>query len=383
MEPKQSDVLSGRGACFNQHPGNKYFRRMLDAHMDAYTTGTKKQKMVISHAIVDAIYSMKPAGRFLKRFNSTGEWEELSRREASNKVAQAMAYAVRSEMKLSHKIPAASSHSKERNSASKASAAISRHRGEDAKVDDDGVRENPRGHNDLFHGNPSLQQQLLLMQGSQSGPTPFPSAPLTVNELLPLARAQLISQAQIQQLYFQQQQQQLSFQNLFGQDTLQPQTQLSSIQSLSAPSNIDFLLQANLLRSIYGAGAQPSSSLQHQSNEHARHGAVASNNHIPNQSMFGGSIAPQQGGQLMDPVQRAAILRPLFAESSLAASIRQPQSQSLGLFQHPLAPPSFGENHQMMVMELLQRNSQHPRPNMSAKEVEVESKEDNDNNDLH
>ena len=25
-----SDVLSGRGAWFNQHPGNKHFRRMLE-----------------------------------------------------------------------------------------------------------------------------------------------------------------------------------------------------------------------------------------------------------------------------------------------------------------------------------------------------------------
>ena len=33
MQPTQNDVLSGRGACFNQHPGNKHFRRMLDAQM--------------------------------------------------------------------------------------------------------------------------------------------------------------------------------------------------------------------------------------------------------------------------------------------------------------------------------------------------------------
>jgi hypothetical protein len=30
MEPKLNDVLSGRGAWFNQHPGNKRLRRMLE-----------------------------------------------------------------------------------------------------------------------------------------------------------------------------------------------------------------------------------------------------------------------------------------------------------------------------------------------------------------
>lgn len=30
MEPTSNDVLSGRGAWCNQHPGNKLFRKMLD-----------------------------------------------------------------------------------------------------------------------------------------------------------------------------------------------------------------------------------------------------------------------------------------------------------------------------------------------------------------
>jgi hypothetical protein len=30
MEPTINDVLSGRGAWFNQHPGNERFRQMLE-----------------------------------------------------------------------------------------------------------------------------------------------------------------------------------------------------------------------------------------------------------------------------------------------------------------------------------------------------------------
>jgi hypothetical protein len=63
---------------------------------DAYNAGTKKQKMDISKAIVEAVYSMDPPGRFLKQCPETGQWNELSKRDAADRAAQAMAYAIRS-----------------------------------------------------------------------------------------------------------------------------------------------------------------------------------------------------------------------------------------------------------------------------------------------
>ncbi len=56
--------------------------------------GTRKQKMMISKDNVEAIYSMDPPGRFLKKCSDTGQWKELPEREATNKAAQAMAYLV-------------------------------------------------------------------------------------------------------------------------------------------------------------------------------------------------------------------------------------------------------------------------------------------------
>eukprot|EP00985_Skeletonema_marinoi_P010237 scaffold4827_cov194-Skeletonema_marinoi.AAC.1 len=94
MKPTDNDVLSGRGAWFNQHPGNTHFRRMLDEQKAVYMAGTKKQKMDISKAIVEAIYSLDPPGRFLKQCPATGQWNELSKRDAADRAAQAMAYAV-------------------------------------------------------------------------------------------------------------------------------------------------------------------------------------------------------------------------------------------------------------------------------------------------
>ena len=62
--------------------------------------GTKKQKMDMSKAIVEAIYSMDPPGRFLKQCPESCQWNELSKRDAADRVAQAMAYAVRGREKL-------------------------------------------------------------------------------------------------------------------------------------------------------------------------------------------------------------------------------------------------------------------------------------------
>ncbi len=57
--------------------------------------GTKKQKMDMSKAIVEKVYLMNPPGRFLKQCSETGVWNELSKRDAADRVAQAMAYVVR------------------------------------------------------------------------------------------------------------------------------------------------------------------------------------------------------------------------------------------------------------------------------------------------
>ena len=57
--------------------------------------GTKKQKMDMSKAIIEAIYSKDPPGRFLKKCSKSGQWKELRKRDAADRVAQAMAYAVR------------------------------------------------------------------------------------------------------------------------------------------------------------------------------------------------------------------------------------------------------------------------------------------------
>ena len=65
--------------------------------------GSKIQKLTISKAIVGAVYSMDPPGRFLKQCPDTGQWSGLSERDAADRVAQAMAYAIRGKDELKRK----------------------------------------------------------------------------------------------------------------------------------------------------------------------------------------------------------------------------------------------------------------------------------------
>lgn len=324
--------------------------------------------MIISHAIVDAVYSLEPPGRFLKKCDNSTIWRELSRKEASNKAAQAMAYAVRAESKLKPQIHAASPQShasssshvtKERNTASTSASAASR--------PNPNAEDIPRGNHELNHDKPSIQQQLLQRQQSQSNTIPFTSnsaftAPQNGDGLTSLARAYLLSQAQIQQQNHLQQQLQLRSQYLLGQHTLLPSSQhsSSSIQSLSdlgrIPPSLDFL---RLAQNSYGAGAQTSSSVHRQSNINGLHDA-SSNYNIPNQSMFNAAIASQHGASQL---QDQEMLRNLLMASSLAAFSSQPQSQQLGLAQRRIA--------------LLQQNLQYTHPNISAQGVEVGLREDN------
>lgn len=362
----------------NDHLEHSLNSIQFNSSKDAYTNGTKKQKMVISHVLVDTIYSLEPPGRFLKCDSNT-IWRELSRKEASNKAAQAMAYAVRADLKSKPQISSASaspqsqiasssSHvTRERSTASTSASTASRPNPKRNSTD-----EHQRGNHESIHDKPSIQQQLIPTQQYQSSTIPLNSnsaftAPRNGNEvgLTALARAHLLSQAQIQQQHHQQQQLQLrSLYNLLGQHTLlsYPQHSLtSSIQSLSAlgriPPSLDFLLQEHSLRNNFGAGAQPSRPVQLQRNFHGLHD-TSSDYNMPNQSMFNAAIASQQGASHL---QDQEMLRNLLISSSLAASSRQPQSQRPGLTQHQIA--------------LFQQNLQCTDPNISVQDVEF--KEDN------
>lgn len=327
--------------------------------------------MMIAHAVVDAIYTTEPSGRFLKVCKKTGQWRELSRKEATNKAAQAMAYAIRAESQSQakrttsapeqssvHDLPLPSSLNP------KKSAGIHQWRkGTNDDANGGGGNDNPRlSFDESSSVDPSLQQRLTQTThfNTVANNTAFPPSLGCLNAhqngngngLTPLARAYLLQQAQIQQRQHEVQRQMMYHQYLMGQHVLQsragllPSSLPSSDQSLLYPGssltpNAGILLRDNTV----GMGAQLSSlQLQQQqadpNNNNALRGWMSS--HLPNQSStVGPAIAPQQQ-----------------ALAQLAASNGEPQFQMMGdLPRHQIA--------------LLQRISQH-RPLDNAGEEKSE-----------
>jgi hypothetical protein len=328
--------------------------------------------MMISKFIVETIYSMEPPGRFLKKCSETGEWRELSKKEAADKAAQAMAYAVRAELKAKQKIEHShllrlygdtgvefsqpedqpplpsyvNAHNASNASAPTAYASAASGGGElgtnaaaSAKYGGDTVT---GGSHEL-----RLQQELLYLQYAST--TTQPTASISGARL---GFAQMLSSQEqiLQQQYHLHRQQQLYHRYLLmGHHALQPHTQLPSTslpstQSSSAPGamlpNLDIQRQEYFLGGNYGT--QPSNSSQNQGsvnvNPNAFHSAMG------NYTFFGTASATQPESQLLDRLQRAEMQRNhllLSSSSSLAASNYQPRLQPFDLLhQRALLQPN-------------------------------------------
>jgi len=89
VEPRDQDVLFGRGGRTNHHPGNKRFRQLVEDHRQAYRQlqGNKlKQKIALD--IVNLIYGEN--GRFLKLNSSNNMWQDVGKKAARGKTSQAL-----------------------------------------------------------------------------------------------------------------------------------------------------------------------------------------------------------------------------------------------------------------------------------------------------
>lgn len=85
---EDNDVLSGRGGGTNVHPGNRYFRDLINRNRRAYLKAKKNDKPAISRAIVKAV--RERGGRFLKREEGSSEWFEIGDNMAREKTSQAL-----------------------------------------------------------------------------------------------------------------------------------------------------------------------------------------------------------------------------------------------------------------------------------------------------
>lgn len=90
IHPTDSDVLFGRGGRTNHHPGNKRLRSIVETYKCAYEGARKADKPKYSKAIVQALREAEVPSRFLRMNETTGEWEDVGDRRASEKVSQTL-----------------------------------------------------------------------------------------------------------------------------------------------------------------------------------------------------------------------------------------------------------------------------------------------------
>lgn len=339
MEPTANDVLSGRGVSFNRHPGNEQFRLLIDKQTDAYGSGTKKQKMAISRSIAEAIYALEPPGRFLKKDPDTGEWIELSLKEAATRTSQAMAYAVRERSKqqqqqkktgLNHRnfFP---SHVNVHHDGSKVSMSsdetANRAESETSSLD--------IGGQDL-----GLLQQLIQLQQS-SGITHLPTSTgaLNGNGLAALLQAQSQQQQQQSQL-----QELLLLQQLTGQNPLVLQ---SLLPSQSLPSQGGLMMQNDILSRSLLQGNLRGSSLM---------GSLQPASLLQNQVQLQSSPTSNSAQGLLNPLAAPAPQQPLWSEQNQLLASLLSQNNQLAMLQQQSQPLNLLQQQALLLQQ--QQNSQ-------------------------
>lgn len=88
-EPAPPDVLSGRGASVNAHPGNKKFRALCFARKPEFEAGNHAAKRRVATEIVTNTFDGGKA-RFLKKKGEKGPWYAMTKEQAILKACQVM-----------------------------------------------------------------------------------------------------------------------------------------------------------------------------------------------------------------------------------------------------------------------------------------------------
>lgn len=88
IDPRDNDVLCGRGGAALRHPGNQCYRRLVNLNKSLYITCLKTEKLKISRSIVAAIREQN--GRFLERDAKAGVWNDIGDKKAIEKTSQAL-----------------------------------------------------------------------------------------------------------------------------------------------------------------------------------------------------------------------------------------------------------------------------------------------------
>jgi hypothetical protein len=87
-QPRDIDVVLGRGGKSNHHPGNKRYRSEVQNLQKWYKASDKSEKTELSQHLVNFVHSYQ--GRFVKQEKGTGRWYVVSNLVARRKASQAL-----------------------------------------------------------------------------------------------------------------------------------------------------------------------------------------------------------------------------------------------------------------------------------------------------
>jgi hypothetical protein len=81
------DVIYGRGNHLKVHPGNVYYRSLVDSLKEYYVAFTKDKKKLVSELIYESIKGQNPPGKFLAESHAR-LYTELDMADAVRKISQ-------------------------------------------------------------------------------------------------------------------------------------------------------------------------------------------------------------------------------------------------------------------------------------------------------
>ena len=88
--PHEHDVLCGRGGGTQNHAGNVEYRALVAKNKKLYVILGKRDKNLLVDAIIKAVLSQNPPGRFLAKDTSNDTWYDIGKDKAFAKTAQAL-----------------------------------------------------------------------------------------------------------------------------------------------------------------------------------------------------------------------------------------------------------------------------------------------------
>jgi len=91
-EPGVNDVMLGRGAGTNRHPGNKTFRNICKEFQEKYIKAINNyEKYLITMEIMERIQNLDPPGRFIDKDSKKGKsYYDVGEVRARKKISQAL-----------------------------------------------------------------------------------------------------------------------------------------------------------------------------------------------------------------------------------------------------------------------------------------------------